>query len=161
MTVLVINPGSTSTKIAVYEEESEIFQKNIKHSSSDLAQFEKISDQYHFRRDLILKELKAESIDLELINCIVGRGGLIKPVKSGVYLVNERMKEDLRMEILGEHACNLGGLIADDIASTLSSAKAYIADPVVVDEMEDVARISGHPKFERVSFLAPVFVYPG
>jgi butyrate kinase len=151
--ILAINPGSTSTKIAVYQGDKSVFLKNIKHSNEELAQFENISDQFEFRKDIILKELVDAEIQIEFIEAVVGRGGLVKPIESGVYRVNDRLKEDLRIGVLGQHASNLGGLIADDIARTLPNAKAYIADPVVVDEMIDVARVSGHPDFERVSIF--------
>ena len=151
--ILAINPGSTSTKIAVFQNTKAVFTKNITHNSEEIKNFKKISDQYQFRRDIILNELKIANIELEKITVIVGRGGLIKPIKSGVYAVNDRMKEDLLSSPFGEHASNLGGLIADDIAQSLPDAKAYIADPVVVDEFEDLARISGHPLFNRVSIF--------
>jgi len=153
MRVLIINPGSTSTKIAVFENEKEIYLKKIKHLSQKIAEFEKIADQYHFRKDTILDELQIVGIELQSINCIVARGGLIKPIPSGVYKVNESLKADLLKGIMGEHASNLGGLIADEIAFSLPGVNAYIVDPVVVDEMEDVARISGHPEFERISIF--------
>lgn len=151
--ILAINPGSTSTKIAVFQGDKSVFLKNIKHSTEELAKFHKISDQFGFRKDIIMKELIEAEIQINLIEAVVGRGGLVKPIESGIYLVNDRLKEDLRVGILGEHASNLGGLIADDIARSLPNAKAYIADPVVVDEMIDVARISGHPEFQRVSIF--------
>ncbi|MBP7496605.1 MAG: butyrate kinase [Bacteroidales bacterium] len=151
--ILVINPGSTSTKIAVFEEEKSIFNKNIKHSSDDLKGFHKITEQFEFRKDIIIKEIKEQGIDINQIKIIVGRGGLIKPIPSGVYSVNEKMIEDLKTGVLGEHASNLGGLIADNIAKSIADAKAFIADPVVVDELDAVARISGHPLFERVSIF--------
>lgn len=151
--ILAINPGSTSTKIAVFRNNKNIFLKNIKHSADDLAKFKTIADQFSFRKEIILSELKQAGIDVNKISAVVGRGGLLKPIESGVYEVNEQMKADLRNSIMGEHASNLGALIADDIAHSLPSAKAYIADPVVVDEMEDVARISGHPRFKRISIF--------
>ncbi len=151
--ILAINPGSTSTKVAVYVNNTIIFLKNIPHNVEDLKEFKKISDQFKYRRKIILKELKNAHIELDSIAAIVGRGGLIKPIKSGTYNINEEMKKDLQTGILGEHASNLGGLIADSIAHSLPNAKAYIADPVVVDELEDVARISGHPKFRRISIF--------
>ncbi len=151
--ILAINPGSTSTKIAVFRNNKNIFLKNIKHSADDLAKFKTIADQFSFRKEIILEELKQAGIDVNKISAVVGRGGLLKPIESGVYEVNEQMKADLRNSIMGEHASNLGALIADDIARSLPSAKAYIADPVVVDEMEDVARISGHPRFKRISIF--------
>lgn len=153
MSVLAINPGSTSTKIAVYSNLKVIFYKNIKHSSDDLKPFTKITDQYEFRKNIIYEELKKSNIDLTTIRAVVGRGGLLKPIPSGVYAVNEVMKADLRKGILGEHASNLGGLIADSIANELGTAKAYIADPVVVDELADIARISGHPLLDRMSIF--------
>ena len=151
--ILAINPGSTSTKIAVFRNNKNIFLKTIKHSTADLAKFKTITDQFSFRKEIILEELKQTGIDVNKISAVVGRGGLLKPIESGVYEVNEQMKADLRNSIMGEHASNLGALIADDIARSLPSARAFIADPVVVDEMEDVARISGHPRFKRVSIF--------
>ncbi len=151
--ILSINPGSTSTKIAVYLGDKPVFLKNIKHSADELKDFQKITDQYSFRKEIILKELVDAGINIEKLHAVVGRGGLIKPIESGVYEVNERMKEDLRKGILGEHASNLGGLIADDVAKSIPNCRAFIADPVVVDELQDVARISGHPKFNRISIF--------
>ena len=151
--ILTINPGSTSTKIAVYRNAKSIFLKNIKHTSENLKDFDKITDQFHFRKDVILKELKEADIDINQISAIVGRGGLVRPIESGVYEVNDSMISDLKESPLGEHASNLGGLIASDIAESLPNARAFIADPVVVDEMEDVARITGHPEFKRHSIF--------
>jgi len=151
--ILAINPGSTSTKFAVFSEEDLVFEKTLRHSASELASFVRITDQFHFRKDLIMKELVDRQININDIAAIVGRGGLVKPIESGIYEVNDKMKDDLRNGILGEHASNLGGLIADDIASSLRSAKAYIVDPVVVDELQPVARISGHPVIERISIF--------
>ncbi|HOK38584.1 MAG: butyrate kinase [Bacteroidales bacterium] len=151
--ILAINPGSTSTKIAIFENETKVFQKNIKHSTEDLAPFASIADQYEFRKNAILEELKNAGEDFSTIDCIMGRGGLINPIPSGVYEINKKMKNDLRNSPIGEHASNLGGLIADDLAKELNGVKAYIADPVVVDEMEDIARIAGHPLFERISIF--------
>ena len=151
--ILAINPGSTSTKFALFEEENLIFEKTLRHSADDLSGFKKITDQFHFRKDLILKELAERNVNFPEIAAVVGRGGLVKPIESGIYQVNKRMIDDLRTGILGEHASNLGGLIADDIASALPSAKAYIVDPVVVDELDPVARISGHPAIERISIF--------
>ncbi len=151
--ILAINPGSTSTKIAVFQNAKSIFLKNIKHTAENLKDFKKISDQFHFRKDVILNELNEADIEIDQINAVVGRGGLVKPIPSGVYEVNEAMKKDLKESPLGEHASNLGGLIADDIAQSLPNARAFIADPVVVDEMQEVARIAGHPKFKRHSIF--------
>lgn len=151
--ILAINPGSTSTKIAVYNGNRQLFLKNIQHSSDEIAGYSKITDQYEFRKKIILDELEGAGIEVDKIRIIVGRGGLIKPIPSGAYEVNEPMKADLREGVLGQHASNLGGLIASDIAMNLPSAKAYIADPVVVDELAPIARITGHPLFERISIF--------
>ncbi|MCD4746054.1 MAG: butyrate kinase [Bacteroidales bacterium] len=153
MRVLAINPGSTSTKVAIYENETPVFLKNIKHSKEELEKFEKITDQFQFRKNLILNLLDEVEINPDTIKIVVGRGGLLKPIESGIYSVNEKMKHDLKNSPIGEHASNLGGLIADDIAGSLPDAKAYIANPVVVDEFEDIARIAGHPKFRRISIF--------
>jgi butyrate kinase len=152
--VLAVNPGSTSTKIAVFDIHShKLFQKNIKHSAEDLAPFATITEQYEFRKNIILKELEIGEILIDDISIIVGRGGLVKPIPSGMYEVNDALKADLLKGVLGQHASNLGGLIADDIAKSIEGAKAFIADPVVVDEMCDLARISGHPEFQRISIF--------
>jgi len=151
--ILAINPGSTSTKIAVFQGDKSVFLKNIKHTAEELSQFNQISEQFEFRKNIIMKEMVDAEIQIDLIEAVVGRGGLVKPIESGIYEVNDRLKEDLKIGILGEHASNLGGLIADNIAQSLPKAKAYIADPVVVDEMIDVARVSGHPEFQRVSIF--------
>ncbi len=151
--ILAINPGSTSTKIAVYDGEIPVFIKNIQHPSEELEKFDKITDQFQFRKNLILTQLEEAEIPLSDIKVVVGRGGLLKPIESGVYEVNEAMIHDLRNSPLGEHASNLGGLIANDIAHSDNNAKAYIANPVVVDEMDDIARYAGHPKFKRISIF--------
>lgn len=151
--ILAINPGSTSTKIAIFEEGEQIFVKNIKHSAEELSEFKSIADQYDFRKQVILEELKMNDFDLNSLDAVIGRGGLVKPVPSGVYAVNDLMKEHLRIGYSGEHASNLGGLIADSIAQAIGLKYAYMADPVVVDELQDLARISGHPLFEKVSIF--------
>jgi butyrate kinase len=151
--IVTINPGSTSTKFALFEEDTIVFEKTFRHSTDELSGFARIVDQFEFRKDLIIKELAERNINMSLIRAVVGRGGLIKPIESGIYLVNERMKEDLLSGLMGEHASNLGGLIADNIAFSLPNAKAFIVDPVVVDELEPIARISGHPIIERKSIF--------
>ncbi len=151
--ILTINPGSTSTKFAVFSGTDPIFIKTIRHSAEDLEPFEKITDQFQFRKELILNQLKESDIELDRIRAVVGRGGLLKPIESGVYTVNEAMLRDLRNSPLGEHASNLGGLIAFDIANSLPDAQAFIANPVVVDELDDIARLSGHPLLPRVSIF--------
>jgi butyrate kinase len=151
--ILAINPGSTSTKIAVYLNAKPVFLKSIIHDPLQLNKYERISDQYEFRKDIILKELKDSHIPIENIEVVVGRGGLIHPIESGVYNINERLRNDLLEGVMGEHASNLGGLIAHDIAKELPNCHAFIADPVVVDELQDVARITGHPRFQRFSIF--------
>lgn len=151
--ILAINPGSTSTKIAVYKGNKPVFLKTIRHEYEELAQYKEIADQFEFRKGIIMKEVDENRIPLEEIRIVIGRGGLIRPIASGVYEVNDEMIGDLNQGIMGKHASNLGGLIAADICRELSNAKPYIADPVVVDELQDVARITGHPEIKRVSIF--------
>ncbi len=150
--ILVINPGSTSTKVVLFSNEQLLFEKKIEHSSKELSNFNKIIDQYHFRQDIILSFLKEKGINLSTLNAVVGRGGLLKPIASGTYRINEKMLEDLHRGVMGEHASNLGGLLAYGIAENLS-IPSYIVDPVVIDEMKPVARISGMPEIPRISIL--------
>ncbi len=157
-TILAINPGSTSTKIALYEGSEPVYQATLTHSSVDLSEFESVASQFAFRRGVIVDNLRANGIELSDIDVVIGRGGLIYPIESGIYEVNELMREHLHNPPLGEHASNLGGLIASDLAAEITRGgtklvRAYIADPVVVDEMQDVARVSGHPEFERLSIF--------
>ncbi len=151
--ILAINPGSTSTKFAVYEGDKIIFSETIRHSAEKISGFPKISDQFSFRKELIMKELGKRRIPVKKINAIVGRGGLLKPIESGVYEVNELMVNDLKSGRRGQHASNLGGLIAADIAKDIPGSRAFIVDPVVVDEMHEVARLSGNPLLERISIF--------
>lgn len=152
-TILAINPGSTSTKIAVFLSNDMIFLKNIQHSAEEISNYARITDQYQFRKNVILNELKSAGIDISRIEAIVARGGLVKPIPSGVYEINEKMKKDLINSSHGQHASNLGGLIADDLVKLMTGAKAFIADPVVVDELDPIARIAGHPEFQRISIF--------
>jgi butyrate kinase len=152
MRLLIINPGSTSTKIAVFEDEREILSANISHSAEALAPFARIVDQKAFRKDLILKALEAREIAPGSLTAVVGRGGLLAPIPSGVYRVDDRMLADLYNGLQGEHASNLGGLIADEIARPLG-LPAFIVDPVVVDELDDWARLSGVPEIRRRSIF--------
>ena len=151
--ILAINPGSTSTKIGVYRGTEQVFERNIRHAMEETDRFKRIADQFDFRKTAILRELEQSGVELKKIRIIMGRGGLVKHVKSGVYEINDAMVKDLTLGVHGEHACNLGGLIARDLAASLPNAKAYTVDPVVVDELEEVARISGHPLFERLSIF--------
>jgi len=151
-TILTINPGSTSTKIAIFKNNTPIFEKTLRHSAWEIAQFNKIIDQYEFRKKVILEALQDINFDLNELDAVVGRGGLLKPIPGGTYKVNDRMVEDLKIGVQGEHASNLGGILAKEIASSLN-IPAFIVDPVVVDEMDDVARISGMPEIERKSIF--------
>ncbi|SHK18310.1 butyrate kinase [Paramaledivibacter caminithermalis] len=150
--VLVINPGSTSTKIAIYDNEKPVLDTTLRHPTEEINKYEKIYDQYEFRKNVILDALNEKEINLTKLNAVVGRGGLLKPIKGGTYSVNEKMLEDLKVGVLGEHASNLGGILAHEIALNLN-IPAFIVDPVVVDELQDVARISGMPEIDRKSIF--------
>ena len=149
MKILVINPGSTSTKIAVYENETPLFISNIKHSVEELSAFPEVIDQFEFRKNLVLQELENNKIPFSF-DAIIGRGGLVKPIPGGVYEVNDAMKRDT-VHAMRTHACNLGGLIASELAATLPDCPAFIADPGVVDELEDIARITGSPLMPKIT----------
>lgn len=148
MRILAINPGSTSTKIAVYEDNNPIFVKSISHSAADLAQFPKVSDQYPFRLQLIHDALAQAGIPVRF-DAVIGRGSLAKPVKGGVYIVNEQMVRDA-LEAEHQHACDLGCVLAYDIAGEIDGCQCFTADPGVVDELCDEARISGSPHCPRI-----------
>lgn len=150
MKILAINPGSTSTKLAIYHDEKPVWAGGAHHPVSDIVKFHRIIDQYEYRKDFILKKLNEEHIPLDF-DAVIGRGGLLCPLKSGVYAINDKMKDDL-LNATHEHACNLGALIADEIAK-LCGCPAYIADPVVVDELQMKARITGFPGIKRESIF--------
>lgn len=149
--ILAINPGSTSTKIALYEETKELFKKNIEHSNEDIGKYKKIADQYQMRYEAIMEFLKEVNFDVKELSAVVGRGGLLPPLKSGAYRVNESMVERLAKKPVVEHAANLGAIIAYEIANSLD-IEAFIYDSVSVDELEDIARISGMADIKRESF---------
>ena len=150
--ILTINPGSTSTKIAVFDNEDLVFEKTLRHSSEEIGKYEKISDQFEFRKTVIEDALTEGGIKTSDLDAVVGRGGLLKPIEGGTYIVNEAMIDDLRVGVLGEHASNLGGIIAKEIGDAVN-VPSYIVDPVVVDEMDDVARISGSEDIDRKSIF--------
>ncbi len=150
--VLVINPGSTSTKVAIFKGEENVLQKNLSHFPEELEKFEKITDQYEYRRNIILEWMKDEGYETAQLKAVVGRGGLLKPMPSGTYVVTDPLIEDLKIGVQGEHASNLGGIIAKSIAYA-EGIEAYIVDPVAVDEFDDVARISGMPEIKRRSLV--------
>ncbi len=148
--ILVINPGSTSTKVAIYEDERLDFESTIEHSTEELSEFERVIDQLEYRENLISNVLKEKNYELKEFSAIACRGGLIGPVESGTYLVDETMVYALRNSKV-EHASNLAGLIGYSIAKKIG-VNAYITDPVSVDEMEEIARISGVKDIERKSY---------
>ena len=152
---LIINPGSTSTKIAVFEDETMLFDKTLRHTNEEIAQFDHIIDQMDFRKNIILDFLKEQNFDLKSLDVCVGRGGLVKPIVGGTYTVNDALAKDLQAGVQGEHASNLGGLLAREIGDPLG-IPSYIVDPVVVDEMEPVARISGCPEIPRTAVGHPL-----
>lgn len=147
--ILVINPGSTSTKIAVYNDEKEVLVNTIRHSMDELAKYPRIIDQFEFRKEWVLKTLEENNIPF-LFDAIVGRGGLLKPIPGGVYEVNDAMLNDI-MHAMRKHACNLGCLLASELAIMLPGCRAFIADPGVVDELDEVARINGSPLMPRIT----------
>lgn len=150
--ILTINPGSTSTKIALYENDVEAFETTIRHPNEVIEQFDSIPAQFDFRKQIIIDTLKEKGFDLNTLSAVVGRGGLLKPIKGGTYAVNEPMLRDLEKGILGEHASNLGGIIANEIASEYH-VPAFIVDPVVVDELDPIARVSGMASVHRMSIF--------
>lgn len=152
--ILAINPGSTSTKIAVYDGDKPVFEKTLRHDPAELEPYPTIIDQYEFRKELVMKAMEENSVKPHTLNAVVGRGGLIRSVPGGTFKINEAMKRDLKDTSLWgrTHASNLGAFIADAIARELD-IPAFIVDPVVVDEFEDIARISGIPEIERKSLL--------
>ncbi|MFW5729293.1 MAG: butyrate kinase [Spirochaetota bacterium] len=150
--ILAINPGSTSTKIAVFDGDEMLLGQTLRHAAEDLARYEHIAEQFEFRREIILSALAEAGIDPASLDGVVGRGGLIRPVCGGTYVVTEDMLADLHSGFAGEHASNLGGILAHHIAQP-QSLPSYIVDPVVVDELEPVARFSGIPELPRVSIF--------
>lgn len=150
--VLVINPGSTSTKFAVFSSGERLFEQGLSHSAEDLSRFSSIAAQYEFRKEAIQRSLEEKKFDLAILSAVVGRGGLLHPIPGGTYRITDAMKADLRAAKYGEHASNLGALIADAFAAPLG-IPAFIADPVVVDELDEVARVSGNKLFKRISIF--------
>lgn len=149
MRILVINPGSTSTKVAVYHDERPILVKSIHYTAEDLAQFSDSFDQLPTRQERLLQTLKGEGIPFDF-DAIIARGGLTHPIPSGVYRVNERMLHDTRYAVR-QHVCNLGCHMAAALSKRLEHCVALIADPVIVDEMIPEARVCGSPKMQRAS----------
>lgn len=152
MLILVINPGSTSTKIAIFHGDRELFSETLRHPKDEIGKYAKIIDQYQFRKDIILNFLKSKGLSIGELSAVVGRGGLLKPIPGGTFLVNEAILDDLKNAKYGEHASNLGAILAYEIAKE-ANCPAYIVDPVVVDELDDVARVSGFNGINRKSIF--------
>ncbi|AUZ39287.1 MULTISPECIES: butyrate kinase [Bacillus] len=150
--ILTINPGSTSTKIGVFHNERSIFEKTLRHNIEELQRFDQIIDQYEFRKNHILETLHEQGINISKFDAVCARGGLLRPIEGGTYVVNDDMIEDLKSGYAGQHASNLGGIIAREIADGLN-IPSYIVDPVVVDEMSVLAKVSGMPEIERKSIF--------
>ncbi|WP_429699412.1 butyrate kinase [Alteribacter keqinensis] len=150
--ILAINPGSTSTKIGIFDNERAIMEETIRHDRDSLANYDSIIDQYPFRKQMILETLDNQGINLSKLSAVVGRGGLLRPIEGGTYEVNDLMLKDLREGYSGQHASNLGGIVANEIARQLN-IPSYIVDPVVVDEMDELAKVSGFADFERKSIF--------
>lgn len=149
-TSLIINPGSTSTKIGVFEDETLVFDETLRHTTEEIAQYASIYEQKDFRKNVILNILKEKNFDLKSLNFIVGRGGMLKPIPGGTYSVSDDLLQDLVIGKQGQHASNLGGILAREIGDELG-IPSFIVDPVVVDELQEVARLSGVPELPRRS----------
>ncbi len=147
---LIINPGSTSTKIGVFEDETLLFEETLRHSTEEIAQYASIVDQKDFRKEIIVNLLNEKNFDIKSLNMVVGRGGMLKPIPGGTYAVTDDLLEDLKIGKQGQHASNLGGILAREIGDSIG-VPSYIVDPVVVDEMMPIARYSGVPELPRTS----------
>ena len=147
---IIINPGSTSNKIGVFEDETLIFEKTLRHSTEEIAQYATIADQKDFRKEIITNCLAENDCDIKSLNMIVGRGGMLKPIPCGTYEVTDELLADLKVGVQGQHASNLGGMLAREIGDEIG-VPSYIVDPVVVDELCPVARYSGVPELPRTS----------
>lgn len=147
---LIINPGSTSTKIGVFEDETLLFDETLRHSTEEIAQYATIADQKDFRKNIIMNLLKEKNFDIKSLGMVVGRGGMLKPIPGGTYAVTDDLLEDLRIGKQGQHASNLGGMLAREIGDEIG-VPSFIVDPVVVDEMCTLARYSGVPELPRTS----------
>ncbi len=147
---LIINPGSTSTKIGVFDDETLLFEETLRHSTEEIAQYASIVDQKDFRKQIILDLLKEKNFDIKSLQVIVGRGGMLKPIPGGTYAVSDALLEDLKIGKQGQHASNLGGILAREIGDSIG-VPSYIVDPVVVDELMPISRYSGVPELPRTS----------
>lgn len=147
---LIINPGSTSTKIGVFEDETLLFEETLRHSTEEIAKYASIVDQKDFRKEIIVNLLREKNFDMNSLNMVVGRGGMLKPIPGGTYSVTDDLLEDLKIGKQGQHASNLGGILAREIGDSIG-VPSFIVDPVVVDEMMPIARYSGVPELPRTS----------
>ncbi len=147
---LIINPGSTSTKIGVFEDETLLFEETLRHSTEEISQYASIVDQKDFRKNIIVSLLNEKNFDINSLNMVVGRGGMLKPIPGGTYAVTDDLLEDLKIGKQGQHASNLGGILAREIGDSIG-VPSFIVDPVVVDEMMPIARYSGVPELPRTS----------
>ena len=147
---LIINPGSTSTKIGVFEDETLLFEETLRHSTEEIVQYASIVDQKDFRKQIILDLLAKKDFDMKSLQVIVGRGGMLKPIPGGTYAVSDELLADLKVGVQGQHASNLGGILAREIADSID-VPSYIVDPVVVDELMPISRYSGVPELPRTS----------
>ncbi len=147
---LIINPGSTSTKIGVFEDETLLFEETLRHSTEEISQYASIVDQKDFRKNIIVNLLNEKNFDIKSLNVVVGRGGMLKPIPGGTYAVTDALLEDLKIGKQGQHASNLGGILAREIGDSIG-VPSYIVDPVVVDELMPIARYSGVPELPRTS----------
>ena len=147
---LIINPGSTSTKLGVFEDETLLFEETLRHSTEEISQYETIFNQKDFRKNIIVNFLKSQNFDLKSLNVVVGRGGMLKPIPGGTYAVTDDLLEDLKIGKQGQHASNLGGILAREIADEIG-VPSFIVDPVVVDELIPISRYSGVPELPRTS----------
>ena len=147
---LIINPGSTSTKLGVFEDETLLFEETLRHSTEEIAQYDTIVDQKDFRKDIIINFLASKDFDMKSLNVVVGRGGMLKPIPGGTYAVTDDLLEDLKIGKQGQHASNLGGILAREIGDSIG-VPSFIVDPVVVDELIPISRYSGVPEMPRTS----------
>ncbi|MBC1627245.1 butyrate kinase [Listeria welshimeri] len=150
--VLTINPGSTSTKLAVYQGDKVLFEETVRHTMQEFADFNNVQEQFDFRWQVLRRVIDAFGYDVNNLDAVVGRGGLLRPVAGGTYMVTEKMLADLKTNKYGEHASNLGAMLAKKLADTLD-IPSFIVDPVVVDEMQPIARFSGNELIARKSIF--------
>ncbi len=149
---LIIKPGSTSTTIGVFEDEKLLFEETLRHSTEEISRYAAIVDQKDFRKKIITDLLESKNFDMKSLNVVVGRGGMLKPISGGTYAVTDELLEDLKKGVQGQHASNLGGILAREFGDAIG-VPSYIVDPVVVDELMPIARYSGMPEIPRGSIF--------